>query len=232
MVDPQRLNLYAYVRNNPLRLTDATGMDVTIGNCPGNMTVQMCFSALQNGLRKEDRSHVHLVEGDGKNGFKKGQYGVTVDKGYTSDSNNFQTLQALSNDHSAMARIDVYNPTDSFQVRVATSWSKDKGSTMTLMSMQPGDPRNNTGFEGFTFFQYRGKDEAGVVYSAGDFTDVVANTVSESMDSLSQTIHHELRHVLLGDFGRSALNGLHGRGNVDAETKSAETEAATNEKEK
>ncbi len=33
LVDPQRLNLYGYVRNNPLNLTDATGLDVT---CTGD----------------------------------------------------------------------------------------------------------------------------------------------------------------------------------------------------
>src|SRR5579885_871334 len=44
-------------------------------------------------------------------------------------------------------------------------------------------------------------------YSPDDTTHVVANTAS---DSLAATIHHELRHVFLGDFGRSAKKAGHG----------------------
>ena len=81
MFDPQRLNLYSYVRNNPLKLTDPSGMDVVLRTCSGSSTMTQCFNQVQNGLKKEDRSHVHLVEGDGKNGFKKGpirNYGSTL----------------------------------------------------------------------------------------------------------------------------------------------------------
>jgi hypothetical protein len=46
-----------------------------------------------------------LVQGHGKSGFKKGQYGVVVDSDYKSDSKNFQ-MQKLAKDHSATATID------------------------------------------------------------------------------------------------------------------------------
>ena len=103
MVDPQRLNLYAYGRDNPLKSSDPTGMDVKLGNCPSNMTVSMCEAAITNGLKKEDRSHVHFVEGNGKNGYKKGEIGITVDADYKSSSGNFRDLQQAANDHSALA---------------------------------------------------------------------------------------------------------------------------------
>jgi RHS repeat-associated protein len=44
--DPQQLNRYAYVRNNPLRLVDPTGEDL---NCTGNANSQdQCFAFLQD----------------------------------------------------------------------------------------------------------------------------------------------------------------------------------------
>jgi RHS repeat-associated protein len=142
MLDPQRLNLYAYGRNNPLRFSDPTGMDVTIGKCASNMTVSMCEAAVTNGLQKGDRAHVHFVKGDGKNGFDKGVLGVMVDADYKSQSKNFQILQSEANDHSATARIDILNPTDTFNVRESTSFSATGGlGKLETMSMTAGPPQ-------------------------------------------------------------------------------------------
>ena len=60
IVDPQRLNLYAYGRNNPLLFLDPDGRDVTIGRCSIG-SAQDCFNQLQAGLTKQDREHVKLV---------------------------------------------------------------------------------------------------------------------------------------------------------------------------
>jgi hypothetical protein len=46
---------------------------------------------------------------------------------------------------------------------------------------------------------------------------------------IPSSIHHELRHVLLGDFGRVAPYGQHGTGRVDQETTEAEKEAVKNQ---
>ena len=119
ILDPQRLNLYAYGRNNPLKFTDLSGMDVRLGNCPSDMTTSMCEAAVLDGLSKQDRGHVHFTEGDGKNGAKKGETLISVDKDYKSNSGNFSELQHLANDHSATAVVNVNKAGETFASNVA-----------------------------------------------------------------------------------------------------------------
>ncbi len=202
-------------------------MDIRLGRCSTG-SQQECFEQLQAGVNKKDREHVHLVKGDGTNGFKKGEYGITVDADYKSDSKNFQTLQKLAGDHTATAQVDVLMENDKFSVQISFSASRDASGKMiygplSTVSMTPGQ---DGGFEGYTIFP----PSSGLQpYSSGDFTDVVVNA---SRGDVTQTIHHELRHVLLGDFGRAAANAAHGAGNVNRETQEAEKEAAKNEKQK
>jgi hypothetical protein len=122
----------------------------------------------------------------------------------------------------------VLNPTDSFNVRVSVSYDAKKGyGNLTSMSMTPGDARNpkENSFGGYTFFP-PGKDSP-EPFSTDDMTDVVINN---SFSDVTGSIHHELRHVLLGDFGRMGNNAKHGLPEVDKQTKEAEDEAKQNEK--
>ena len=231
IVDPQRLNLYAYGRNNPLKFTDPTGMDLVMGQCTGG-TVTTCFNRLLQGLKKEDRAHVHLVTGDGKNGFKKGVYGVTVDKEYSSGSKNFGTLQAIANDHSAVARMNVAGPNETIQGNVGVADAKGNVSLQSVKQAYGMNFSVGQGWQGQTFDQdWGGPYHDGSTYSTTGMTEVyVANDAGVQM--MIETMHHELRHVLLGDFGRSAAKGGHDAPGVTDQTKEAQKEADDNIKQK
>jgi hypothetical protein len=47
-----------------------------------------------------------------------------------------------------------------------------------------------------------------------------------------ETMHHELRHVFLGDFGRAVAKGQHGAPGVDQSTTQAENEARENRRQR
>ena len=149
MLDPQRLNLFAYGRNNPLLYVDPFGMDVILGMCEvGDGGVEQCFEYLLQGLREEDRAHVNLVQGDGKNRFKQGEYGVVVDPQHTSDSKNFQALQKVAGDRSATARIDVLEGDSEFPVVNIV----DLAGSLKVKNLTPD---KGGGFGGYTFFSTR-----------------------------------------------------------------------------
>ncbi len=97
----------------------------------------------------------------------------------------------------------------------------------------------NNEFDGYTFFQYRGKDE-GVSYSAGRYTESYIKADQDEVE-LAATMHHELRaHLVLGDFGRNVPRSKHsdayarGQGpptsEADKEGEAAEKEARENAK--
>ena len=217
-VDPQRLNLYAYTRNNPLRFNDPSGMDVELGNC-ARSTAKTCYEQLVSGLREEDRDHVSLLTGDGSNGYKKGHFYVLVERGYKSTSGNFARLQQAANDRSATVLIDVLRGSDKFDLIVTTAY---KGDT-PIRTRTTSTSDDNGGFTGYTFFPV---GSAVGPYSGGPFTHVVINA-DRSADP-SGSMHHELVHVVLGDFGRLALRAGHGDPVVDSTTTAAETEAIQN----
>ena len=236
MLDPQRLNLYAYARNNPLKFLDPSGMDVRLGNCPGTMTISMCEAAVTNGLTKADRGHVHFVEGDGKNGYQKGETAVLVDKDYSSTSKNFQNLQTAANDHSATAVFNfeqtgfVPQARLAYQTRhgdliMADYASVFKATFGTPMVLAP--PSQN-GTQGLTAYQLWDKPVAWGVYSYGSNTQVYA--LADSALEMSINFYHELVHVVLADFGRNVGAGVHNALGVNAATDAAQAEAAQNAK--
>jgi RHS repeat-associated protein len=62
LVDPQRLNLYVYVRNSPYRFVDTTGEDLILANSNARTTFRQVTT---NGLTRAERNNVR-VRADGR----------------------------------------------------------------------------------------------------------------------------------------------------------------------
>jgi len=111
---------------------------------------------------------------------------------------------------------------------------KDAKGNVALRSFKDVYGMNLTleqGWMGQTLFQDRGGpyvDQA--TYTDRGTTEV---EVGSDYDSVTRagTVYHELTHVLLGDFGRSASKGVHGAPGVDDATDAAQQEAEKNAKE-
>jgi RHS repeat-associated protein len=201
IIDPQRLDLYVYARNNPLKFLDPDGMDITI-TADNEEEARGRFNTVLLGLRPEDRKHVTFFVGNGKNGYKKGQYYILVDKKHKSDSENFQGIQKAANDRTSLGRITVLKSGDTYTLRYFSGDVKKKELTTVSGAFNDGD------FEGYTLFQYRGKDVEENL-SSGRFTEALVNGELDEIE-LSATIYHELRaHMLLGDFGRNVPKARH-----------------------
>jgi len=203
LIDPQRLNLYVYARNNPLKFIDGDGMDITI-NAKNEEDARKKFNIYLLGFKSADRSHVHLFVGNGKDGYKKGQFYVLVDKDYKSESKNFQAAQRGANDRADKGRITVLHQGDTYTIRGLS------GSIYhpTLDSIS-GTFVGKEDFQGYTLFQIRGKGAFGENYSAGNYTESLVNGDQDDVE-LSATMHHEVRaHMILGDFGRNIPKARH-----------------------
>ena len=58
LVDPQRLNLYAYVRNNPFKFVDTTGEDLVLANRNARATFRQVTT---NGLSQVERNNIRVL---------------------------------------------------------------------------------------------------------------------------------------------------------------------------
>src|SRR5690606_13713344 len=58
LVDPQRLNLYAYVRNNPFKFVDVTGEDLVLANRNARATFRQ---VTMNGLSQAEKNNVRVL---------------------------------------------------------------------------------------------------------------------------------------------------------------------------
>ena len=234
MIDPQRLNLYAYGRNNPLKYSDPTGTDVVLGNCASNMTISMCQAAVTSGLSKEDRSHTRWVKGDGTNGFKKGQWGLQVDSDYKSSSKNFANLQTAANSHDGTAAVNIVAPHTEIPTTVGTM--QNGRATAVPFQQYMASQGVNAAFNyvsgadeafGQTLFPLIGQPTADTLYAPGRDTQMYL-AADDPGAELTKTFFHELVHIVLGDFGRTVPKSGHDVPGVTKLTNAAEAEAQKN----
>jgi hypothetical protein len=224
MLDPQELNLYAYVRNNPLRYVDPDGTILELA-ASSEEEAKKKWALMQRGLTQTDRSHAQLVVGNGKNGFAKGHFGITVDKDYKSSSGNFQTLQGVANSKD-LAIAAVVSPGDKFASNVGIQ----KGNTVVIATFKSLFGQDNyvsskDAVPGQTLFQLFGSPMKNVIYSPDQASRMyVANDQPDS--EIVKTFYHELRHIFLGDFGRNIPRGSHPT--VDGDIQGIERESDRN----
>jgi len=227
LLDPQRLNLYSYGRNNPLKFKDPTGMDLVLGKCSGGDT-QKCFERVQQTVAEKDRSHIHLVTGNGKNGFQNGQYGITVDKDYKGSSGNFTTLQTAANNHDGIGVLNVVAGKEGFASNVGTQ----QGASVTLQGFKSIYGVDNyvsakDAVPGQTLFPLIGSPLANTIYTPSSNAQIyVANDQPEI--EIVKTLAHELVHLVLGDFGRTVPKAAEDAPGVKPQLDRAEQEAGKN----
>lgn len=194
------------------------GLSLSIGRCALG-TAQACFDALLLGLRPEDRPYVRLVTAVGNDPAAH----IWVDDGRKSDSRNFKVLKKIANADYATV-LDVLAPTDTYTIKTKTRLSVPEPEPVSGLM---GHPDTDDGFLGYTFFPYLGTVEPGIIYSAGDYTNVMVNARQERA-AIAVSIHHEFRHVALGRFGRRAPAAMHTEAGVTEKTDAAEAEAREN----
>lgn len=229
LIDPQRLNLYAYARNNPLRFIDPNGMDLQIV-AENEDEARERFRLLQLGLKKKDRSHVQFFVGDGKNGYEKGKFYVLADEKYKTDSGNFKAVEKIANDRGATAALVLLKTGEPMQAyygmkegdKVVLKSAKDVIGTDVYLDKQ---------FLGWTTMPLGNPpvpDESYPIYSPDN--RVRAHVLSDQTDvEVVKSMFHELAaHVFLSNVGRDIPMGSHGRPQVENEVKRAEAEAARN----
>jgi RHS repeat-associated protein len=233
LIDPQRLNLYSYTKNNPLRFTDGNGKDLAI-DAKTEEEARKKYELFQKGLTKDDRSHTHFFVGNGKDGYQKGTFYVQIDKDYKSGSDNFVAVQTIANDRGGTAMITLQrggvNIPEVIAVKdgnkiVLEDPSKHFGETLlnTLGPQTEGDTRY-----GMTMFPIPKHPIERQIYGTSKNIEVYVWNEQSDVEIVA-AMYHELRaHVYLSNMGRDIERGSHGSPGVNDAAKAAEAEAKKN----
>jgi hypothetical protein len=186
LFDPQRINLYTYVRNNPLMFVDVDGQDLLLV-AKAEDEAKKKFGVYQKGFDPKDRNKVTLVIGDGKNGYKVGEYGIKIDAKAKGKDDNFKSAQTLANSDKR-STIAVVSPNETFKVSiVGTNQDGTKSASVGDMYVSTKED-----FSGITLppLPTDGNLKEGV-YSTTSNTEIYVASDQDDED-ISATMHHEI----------------------------------------
>ena len=233
LVDPQRLNLYSYTKNNPLRFVDISGDDLAI-DAKTEEEARKKYEQWQKGLTNDDRGHTHLFAGNGKNGYEKGVFYIQIDKDYKSASDNFTAVQTIANDRGGTAllmlekggqkipeltafregnKIVLEDPSKHFGEDVSGSMGPQKEGDITY---------------GQTLYPAPKDPVAGRSYSTSKYIEVHVWNEQSDVEIVASEYHELRAHVYLSNMGRDVPRGSHGSPGVNDAAKAAEAEAKRN----
>jgi len=133
LADPQQLNLYSYVRNNPLNLTDPTGMLVDV-NCQ-QVSAAQCSQTVTD-FNNRDGAQFQVTRDD-----KTGQLNVSGDVDVSKLSDSEHALYNAVTDTSATGTINVVGNDSSFDFEKYSGPGQNTVDRSDLNALNGADKR-------------------------------------------------------------------------------------------
>ncbi len=222
LLNPQAINLYAYVANSPLKFTDPTGKDIRFKN---KEDAEKGLAHYQNGLTKDEQKYVSIQKN------KNGTYSLIVDKkvaeaalATAKKAGEISMLGNLYNVANGTDKIAVVNFVTKDSKFSLTSFSKDGKSSKKETSFNQLVKESKgatTGLAGLTLFPAESRDNK--LYSGypSDFSSESNTTqIFVATDNSEYTPTQAIYAETLAHFGELVRTGnpsgaIHGNAGTD-----------------